>query len=190
MTNSILLTNGATLAATIDGMGEGVTGQVVLVLTRGEIEKGLVGDAVDRLMVLSDSAQYTRRFGNRLLVMVEGYGSDPRELHQIDECRRFFRDLNAQWPYWFHFAERDFPGASTLGVVLMQLLDTQVEGRERGIVTVSIAPGGFGKLLTQQFDGLNALYALHGFSMEENTDTTLAVNAALERLFAAPGALE
>jgi len=37
---------------------------------------------------------------NSLVLMIEGYDHDPREVYAILEARKFFRQLWQDWPYW------------------------------------------------------------------------------------------
>lgn len=78
---------------------------VVLSLSRREVERGLIGDAADRLMRLSDRGGLVRRFAQRVVLHVDGYDDDPRELVEIPECRNFLGELTEIFPWWLHFAE-------------------------------------------------------------------------------------
>jgi hypothetical protein len=48
-----------------------------------------------------------------------GWDSDPREICDIPEIRRWFVRLTEMFPYWLHFAEKE---GSTLSHVLMLML--------------------------------------------------------------------
>jgi len=50
----------------------------------------------------------------KLVLSVDGYDNDPRELFEIPEVRRFIQSLHAQWNYWFFFANEIY---ATLPVV-------------------------------------------------------------------------
>ena len=180
--NRLILTTGETLASAIDESA-GAPTSIILMVSRREIERGLTGDAADRLMVLSDSADYTRRFGGRVIVSVDGYDFDPREIGDIPQCKAFFRALTATWPFWFHFAEREAPGTPTLGVIAMLLLDSEVVSRNGRMIGSAVTPASLRAFYDAQFAGLNQLYAFHGISDAENIATTHAVIAAMDRLF-------
>jgi hypothetical protein len=81
-----VLTNG-------DGMDPYVddADMIVVSFSQREVLSCLTGDAVDRLMQLSDRSDRVRRCEGRLLIAFEGYDHDRRELSEIAECRSFFR---------------------------------------------------------------------------------------------------
>lgn len=39
----------------------------------------------------------------RISLVFDGYDTDPRELFEIPEVRRYIQQLDALWPYWFYF---------------------------------------------------------------------------------------
>ncbi|CAA9311912.1 MAG: hypothetical protein AVDCRST_MAG71-811 [uncultured Lysobacter sp.] len=104
---------------------------LVVVLSRGEIESGRVGHTIDRLMNLSDDPVLARKYEGRVHLVFAGYGSEP---HQNATCRRFFRALTDQWPYWFHFLERR-EGSLRLA---LQLLVGVTEVHRRGTAPVAV----------------------------------------------------
>ncbi|HOY83262.1 MAG TPA: hypothetical protein PLB92_14105, partial [Rhodoglobus sp.] len=63
----------------------GAADVVVLRITRREIISGRIGDVVDRLMVLSDRREHVQRHEGTLLLEIEGYDEDPREVCEIPE---------------------------------------------------------------------------------------------------------
>lgn len=50
----------------------------------------------------------------RLVLSVDGYDDDQRELYEIPEVRRFINALHSQWKYWFFFSNETY---ATLQVV-------------------------------------------------------------------------
>lgn len=125
---------------------------LVVVLSRREIEGGRVGHTIDRLMALSDDPVLARRYEGRVHLVFAGYGGT--QPHQNATCRRFFRALTDQWPYWFHFLERQEgslrlallllvrvtevhrAGASPVAVVDTALLNTTVDGMLHGLAGI------------------------------------------------------
>lgn len=96
---------------------------VVLQISRREIESGLTGDLVDRVMRLTDRSDRVARFANSLILSVDGYNDDPRELYEIDAVRKFFRDATEAWPFWLHFLNADEGPANQLPLLYGLLLD-------------------------------------------------------------------
>lgn len=95
---------------------------VVLKITRREIVAGRIGDVVDRLMVLSDRREHVQRLEGTMLLEIEGYDNDRREVCEIPEVVSFIRAVNRHWPYWLHFMER-----SSAQVQMLLCLLTDVE---------------------------------------------------------------
>jgi len=153
---------------------------IVMQISRTEVEKGLVGDAVDRLMVLSTGVGYTRRFRNSVSLLFSGYDSDEREIHEIPECVTFVRTLTREWPFWFHFLEKE---GDSVAILLRLLFDVDVV-RSEGAVGVSIVDEKqVTRVLNQLFDGMNILYEMHGYSELENIAMTSEVNQCMDRFF-------
>lgn len=75
----------------------------LLRISAQEVRGQRVGRCVDQLMHLSDYPHRVKRLMCGLLLEVEGFEDDHRELHQIPECRQFFKALHREWPYWMHF---------------------------------------------------------------------------------------
>jgi len=92
----------------------------VFVFHREEIEKHQIGPAIDRLMVLTDNDETARALEGRLMLVIEGYESDPREFYEIPECVAFVRAVTEEWPQWFHFLE---PDEGSLGLLMCLLVD-------------------------------------------------------------------
>lgn len=168
-----------TTAAHIDALAA-ESDLIVVEVSKREVLSGAVGDTVDRLMHLSDSANLTRKFRDNLILVVDGYGEDPRELHQIPDVVAFVRAVTRQWPYWFHFLEKDGP---SIGMIL-QLLCDQQEVRNEGTLL------GYGfksrAQLSEQmmllFNALNRLCECHRFSPEEAIETTNKVMESIDRV--------
>lgn len=76
---------------------------VFLRITASEVLNQQIGRCVDELMHLSDHPERVKRLMCGLIIEVEGLEEDARELHNIPECRRFFKALFTQWPHWMHF---------------------------------------------------------------------------------------
>lgn len=134
-------------------------------LSRREIESGLIGDAVDRLMTLSDSKEHTLLFADSLLVYMDGYDDDPRELFEIPQAVSFFRAVTREWPYWLHFCLKR-PDA--LGVILNLLVDVRIEARTAQRVGIcTVAPDGYQTEMQNLFHGMNLLYLQHRLPMKD-----------------------
>lgn len=98
----IRITTAAQFKHDVGPGGEGM--YVVLFVTRNEVEQGLVGSAVERLMEITDCPVNTANFAGRVCTIVDGYDADRRELIEIPEVRTFFQKVDEQWPYFGWFA--------------------------------------------------------------------------------------
>lgn len=107
--------------ATADTLADDVSAGTlaILLITRPEIERGSVGDVVDRLMAMTDSASTTSNLAGSVIVQVDGYNDDPRELSEIKEVREFFLAIDAQWSYWAHFLNTSLTDAFNLLISLL-----------------------------------------------------------------------
>lgn len=155
--------------------------QVVLFLSRGEIESGNVSDALDRLLNLSDNADHVRKFEDRLTYTFAGYDDDPREIHQIPEVVTYFRLLTSHWPYWLHFVEKE---TDSIGRLFWLLCDVEPMPHEgpAGMVSFRIKNiNDVGAALHRLFEGTNALYEANGISKAQSEAMTDKVMVALDR---------
>ena len=152
---------------------------VVLILSRDEVEDGNISDALDRLLNFSDNPTHVRQFEDRLTVAFSGYDDDPRELHQIPEVVSFFRRLSNHWPYWLHFAEKE---GGAIGMVFWLLCDVEVLRSSAGMVRFRFKdPEALGTTMMSLFNATNALYEANGIDEERNEHMTEKVMAAFER---------
>lgn len=55
-----------------------------------------------------------RRSVESVTLTVEGYGGRPAQLWEIAEVRTYLQHLDAQFPYWFAFLDKEDPGLSTV----------------------------------------------------------------------------
>jgi hypothetical protein len=130
---------------------------VVLQLSRREIEAGLVGDAVDRLLVLTDSDQRARDLAQSLVLEFQGFDADPREVYEIPEIRRFVRALNGQWKDWLHFLVDD---ATHQQYLLLMALLCDVDVIRNG-AAISTAYRDLAQVAHVANGLVNALHHLH-----------------------------
>jgi hypothetical protein len=122
------------LATGDDFAGEALRADLlVLSVSREEIERGTVGDAVDRLLQLTDDPALARHAADRLVLWVSGYDADPRELFQIPEVCAFFRALHAHWPYWLAYLSPQNEQLPLLLSLLVPMQLVQVQGGQVGL---------------------------------------------------------
>ena len=155
-------------------------GFAILAISRNEVERGLIGDVVDRLMRFTDSVDLVNHYRDRLTVVFTGYDSDPRELYEIPECVSFFRALNGHWSHWFHFVEKEGP---TIGLVLRLLCDAKTSERHGAKVGMEFArPEQFQQVMLALFVSMNSLYEEHQFSEAQIEIMSAKVMAGVEKI--------
>jgi len=170
--SQIILTDG-------DGFDEVVTDDVsyvVLYITRREVEAARVGDIVDRLMNLSDRADYTQRFKHSLVLMFDGYDDDPRELTDIPEVTSLFRAVDAQWPFWLHFLSYE---ADSLQLATKMLLDLGSHQADDGRVMHTFDQSQLSQVIVSMIKAMNLLHQQHALSVQESKSIS---DKALEAL--------
>lgn len=153
---------------------------VVIEVGRNEVERGAIGDVIDRLLKLSDTRENTLRFASSVLFVFDGYNKDSRELVDIPEVVRFFRQVHSAWPYWLHFLVKEPSQFQFLFSMLLDLAPPiEVDGqRIRPLVGVDrLQP-----FLLDLFGPMNHLYMLHGIGMKENEAMTKEVIGVVQRL--------
>lgn len=151
------------------GEGPANVDVIVIVITRDQVEAGMVGWAVDQLMTLSESAANVRRFASRLHVRFSGYDEDPRSLRSIPEVVRYFRAVHAQWPYWAHYIAKEREDYSLLVQMLTNAEELLLPGGQVGWTVTSEALKDMAMAL---LTAMNALYDAHGIGIEANKRMT------------------
>lgn len=154
---------------------------LVLLITRDEIRRGTVGDVVDRLMVLSDDSDNVVRYAQRLVVVIDGYNDDPRELTAIPEVVEFIRAIDREWSYWFHFLSTEH---DSLMLVLHMLLHLAPVSRDdapaSGKVFNAFDPDELVRVVQRHLASMQLLHWEHGVSASRSESLSTAVMACIE----------
>ena len=141
---------------------------IVLDITRHEIESGNIASMLERLHVLTDSAENVRRYREALVFQIAGYDSDPRELPEIPEVRAFFRRLTTEWPHWLWFLHR---GVGAVGLLLALLCDVRVVRQPGGYGTEFLDQAQLAATVADLLDRGNALFAAYGIAEAETAES-------------------
>ena len=97
-----------------------------------------------------------------LILSIEGYDEDPRELHDVPEVRKFFTDLTRQAPWWVHLPARDFGAMAVwLFCVTKHLSPTTKEGER---ITVNLDGADMMRRLTESLEATAILYQELGYT--------------------------
>jgi hypothetical protein len=162
---SLVLTNGDSFADAERDTPD--ASLLVLSISRREVERGQIGDVVDRLLQLTDSLERLKRYKDKLLLSFDGYDQDERELYEIPEVVRFFEKVNEHWPYWVHFCWKTPSAALTPMLLLLCPLVERRNGQRLGVRLRD--PYDLSRVLLQMFEGLNTLYGVYGLGPDENS---------------------
>ena len=105
---------------------------------------------------------------------VEGWDSDPREIHLIPEIRRFYSAFHEAWPYWLYFCNLDVDSLRAMAVCcLPSIISMQVEGQAE--VAVSCEPMDLLSFLKRDFMPMNIICERAAMYEDRIYDRTKAV---------------
>lgn len=76
---------------------------VVLTLELNQAAGEGLQRCIDDLLHLSDNSMRVEQLPGRVYFAFEGLDRDPRQVHNIPECREMLLALHRRWPYWMHF---------------------------------------------------------------------------------------
>lgn len=154
-------------------------GGICLMISREEVINPRVGRSVDDLMHLSTCPDRTRRFAHTVLLAMDGWNDDPREIHRIPECRAYLTALTAQWPYWMHFLA---PIPDLWGVLLMaQMPPTKRVQLSPGQFAVEYDRTALRQLLSNLVNAMNDLHQHHGLDVKTRQQIFEVTMQAIEK---------
>lgn len=138
---------------------------LILDISRRDIEACNIASVLERLHVLTDSAENARRYRESLLFQVEGYDADSRPIPEIPEVRVFFQRLVAEWPHWLWFTLR---GAGAMALLFALLCEVRiVHGRRGTFGTEFLRNAQVTGLFTDLLQRGNAMFHAYGITEDE-----------------------
>jgi hypothetical protein len=115
-----------------------------------------------------------REMMDSFVFTVEGWDSDPREIHAIPEIRRFYSAFHQAWPYWLYFCNLDVDALRAMAVCcLPSLTSMQVEGQSQA--AVSCDPADLLGFLKRDLPPMNMICERAGMFEDRIYDRTKAV---------------
>jgi hypothetical protein len=112
-------------------------------------------------------------YANKVIIMIEGYDDDPRELFEIQEIRDYFSTLDRLFPYWFYFINRKkIDGYSTLSLIMLLLVPNKIIKLNNGKNSIEYDIEKFKEFMDIHFHYFNELTDKIGMSLEENKKIT------------------
>lgn len=135
---------------------------ICLVFSRAETESPRIGRSVNDLMLLTDDDQLRRQLVHGVFFAFDGREVDPREVVFIPECRRYLRQLHANWPYWLHFLA---PDPQLWSVLLLCLANpVRLASDAPGRTKMSVDPDEIREIVAGMLRPLNLLHEDMGLS--------------------------
>lgn len=111
--------------------------QIFYQFSRSKVERGDFGHFLglyspDKL----PTGRRLREMMNCFVFCVEGWDSDPREIHLIAEIRRFYSAFHEAWPYWLYFCNLDMDTLRAMAMCCLPSVNTlQVDGQVKVAIT-------------------------------------------------------
>lgn len=142
-------------------------GMMVLGISRKEIE---AFDHINVLNFLEGVKMKARKYEGKFNILVTGFDDDPRELHEIEEVRRYFDFLDRCFPYWFYFLIKTLPQKYSPIKILITLIVpiVSVIKRDSQMQTVQLDIPKLQQFIRIHFDFLNELTDKLGLPDSEN----------------------
>jgi hypothetical protein len=148
---------------------------------RGDFRHFLGLYAPDKL----PAGQRLRRMMNAFVFCVEGWDSDPREIHMIPEVRQFYSTFHDAWPYWLYFCNLDVDTLRAMTMCcLPDVITMQVDGQTQ--VAVTCNPVDLLNVLRRDFTPMNAMCERAEMFEERIFDRSKAVFEYFELPFETP----
>jgi len=139
---------------------------VGLRISRREIEHHDTSRSLALLNGLTQEKNVAWIARGRLVLSVDGYDDDPRELYELPEVRRFIKSLHSQWKYWFFFSNEIY---ATLQVVCNCILS----GTRASPHATQVDANSFNKFYRECADACNDLCDKFGLPEEANQEQLL-----------------
>jgi hypothetical protein len=109
-----------------------------------------------------------------MVLFIEGYDEDKREIYAIPEVRAFFQNLWQRWPYWLYFCHLN---AENLMMMVMCYLDSMdaLKVQRRDQVQLRVEPMEVLQFISSGFKPMNELCERVGMSERQIFERTKAV---------------
>ena len=117
----------------------------------------------DRLNPLLEDRDFAWRFRRQMILTIDGYDADPRELVDIPEVREFLREIDQQWPFWVHFFNH-------VDDTIVLYVSCVCGSNYPGGGAAEIDPAKLGAVLERGFLAINGIFETHGFPESENEE--------------------
>lgn len=152
----------------------GISSPVLLVISRRQVEEADIASVLSEVKPFLATGEDAWLYRGQMVLSVDGYNDDPRELVDIAEVRALLCELERQWPYWaFFFNQVD----DSIKLLASCVCGTDFPGR--GVVEIDARM--LGPFLDRAFDGMNAIFDMHGFPEGELESMSRGLVEVLEQ---------
>ena len=138
----------------------GVSGPVVLLISRREVEAGDLAAVLSRLKPFLATREDAWRYRGQMMLVVDGYNNDPRELVDIPEVRAVLRGLESSWPHWAYFFNQV---DDSIKLLLSCVAGSRFLGRGAIEMDADLVASALGRA----FGGMNLIFDRFGFPEDE-----------------------
>jgi len=153
---------------------------VCMVFSREEVCAGATGRAVDDLMRLSEDERLRRQLTHGLYLTFDGWDEDPREVHQIPQCRAYLQALVREWPYFLHFMA-PMPGQWEL--LVLSLIDPPTGSvTDKGRTYQAVDLQDVTRVVNAMVLPLNVLHGVMGLERHERHEVFDKTMVAIEAM--------
>lgn len=128
---------------------------VFSVITKENIENS---DFDEIMGFYNDVLENAIDYENKIMLIIDGYDNDPRELHQIPEVCDYFKTLDKLFPYWFYFLKRDVESLhNPLKMLVFLLIPVKIVNKNTNRQTLEYDMEDFTKFMEYHFHYFNEL---------------------------------
>ncbi len=111
---------------------------------------------------------------NGIVLGIEGWDDDPREIHMIPEIRLFYSAFHEAWPFWFYFCNLDVDTLRAMTMCCLPSINVvQVAGQIQ--VAVTCEPIDLLNFIKRDFLPMNRMCERAGMFEDRILDRTKAL---------------
>jgi hypothetical protein len=162
-----------TISPRID-LRPGVSKPVLLMISRRQVEEADIASVLFNLKPFLATREDAWLYRGQMVLSVDGYNEDPRELVDIPEVRSFLYELEQQWPYWAFFLNQV---DDSIKLLTSCVCGTRFPGRG----AVEIDAYKLGDFLNRAFAGMNTIFEKHGFPENELESMSRGLSEVIEQ---------
>ncbi len=143
-------------------------------VSRSDVEHQCTGDLLGAIGRWVESSKNPLTLVGQLQILFVGYDSDPRELWEVPEVRQFVQALDAEFAFWFYFADLKSDSLRVLTFCLCRTTATR-----RGSTAVNHPD--FAAFLERHFGAMNQIINQWHVNEATNKQRTEEILSYFER---------